>query len=466
MLIKAPSRVQQIAADIAEHYLSRVEPQGFKAQVVVYDKFSCVAYKEELTGTCRRRLHDRDVQVSQRPGRVGEVDPDAGETEALLKRFNDPADPLKIVIVTARLLTGFDAPILQTQYLDKLKDHTLLQAITRTNRTYPPDKTHGLIVDYLGVFDDVAKSLQFDDASVKAIISNIDELKAQFPDAMAAALDFFPGVDRKVGGYEGLEAAQTILGTDPARKDAFGEKFSVVAQLWEAVSPDPMLGEYEDDYRWLVDVYESLRPVDITGRLIWRTLGGKTIDLIHKFIEVEVPEPAETIKLDAETIEDLLSGDPGKVDPKVVEKEITARIARHLTNPVFVELGKRLNDLRKRYADSQQSSLEFLRSLLELARDTVAAEKAIKEVPREEQGKAALTELFEAIRTDETPVIVENIVERIDEVVRAIRFQGWQDTSEGRREVQQALRRTLYIQFKIRDEDVFNKALGYVQQYY
>lgn len=323
-----------------------------------------------------------------------------------------------------------------------------------------------LIVDYLGVFDDVAKSLQFDDASVKAIISNIDELKAQFPEAMAAALDFFPGVDRKVGGYEGLEAAQTILGTDPARKDAFGEKFSVVAQLWEAVSPDPMLGEYEDDYRWLVDVYESLRPVDITGRLIWRTLGGKTIDLIHKFIEVEVPEPAETIKLDAETIEDLLSGDPGKVDPKVVEKEITARIARHLTNPVFVELGKRLNDLRKRYADSQQSSLEFLRSLLELARDTVAAEKAIKEVPREEQGKAALTELFEAIRTDETPVIVENIVERIDEVVRAIRFQGWQDTSEGRREVQQALRRTLYIQFKIRDEDVFNKALGYVQQYY
>ena len=63
-------------------------------------------------------------------------------------------------------------------------------------------------------------------------------------------------------------------------------------------------------------------------------------------------------------------------------------------------------------------------------------------------------------------MIVEKVVDRIDEVVRAIRFEGWQATSEGKREVQQALRRTLYIQFKIRDDDVFRKALGYVEQYY
>ena len=273
-----------------------------------------------------------------------------------------------------------------------MKDHTLLQAITRTNRTYPPHKTHGLIVDYLGVFDDVAKSLQFDDESVQTVISNIEELKAQFEPAMQAALSFFPGVDRTVGGYEGLDAAQTALGTDQGRKDAYGLAFSVVTQLWDAISPDPMLTEHERDYRWLVDVYESLRPVDTSGRLIWRALGGKTLDLINKFIEVEVPEAVETIKLDAETIEDLLNGDPTKVDPKEIEKQITARIARHLNNPVFVELGSRLNKLLERYADAQQSSLEFLRSLLELARDTVAAEKAINEVPREEQGRAALTE--------------------------------------------------------------------------
>lgn len=81
-----------------------------------------------------------------------------------------------------------------------------------------------------------------------------------------------------------------------------------------------------------------------------------------------------------------------------IEKQITARIARHLNNPVFIELGQRLNALREKYSDIQQSSLDFLRELLELAKDTVAAEKAVDEVPREEQGKAALTELFEASR--------------------------------------------------------------------
>lgn len=149
-----------------------------------------------------------------------------------------------------------------------------------------------------------------------------------------------------------------------------------------------------------------------------------------------------------------------------IEKQITARIARHLNNPVFVELGQRLNTLREKYADIQQSSLDFLRELLDLARDTVAAERAVNEVPREEQGKAALTELFEALKTEETPIIVDNIVNRIDEVVRGVRFEGWQSTIRGDQEVRKALRQTLYLQFKIPDNDVFEKALGYVREYY
>jgi len=368
--------------------------------------------------------------------------------------------------VTAKLLTGFDAPILYAQYLDKpIKEHTLLQAITRTNRVYPPNKTHGLIVDYLGIFDDVAKSLAFDEKSVQQVISNIEELKNQLEPAIAAALAFFPGVDRTVGGYEGLVQAQSAIAED-ATKDAFGLTYSVVSQLWEALSPDPMLVPYRDDYRWLTDVYESVRPSDITGRLVWHALGAKTIDLINEHVQVEIPQSAETIVLDAQTIEDLMLGKRKDIPAKEIEKQITARIARHLSNPVFVELGKRLNALREKYADIQQSSLDFLRELLELARDTVAAEKAINEIPREEQGKAALTELFEALKTDDTPIIVDNIVSRIDEVVRGVRFEGWQSTIRGDQEVRQALRKTLYVQFKIRDNDVFEKALGYVREYY
>ena len=227
-----------------------------------------------------------------------------------------------------------------------------------------------------------------------------------------------------------------------------------------------MLGEHRDDYRWLTDVYESVRPSDITGRLVWHALGAKTIDLINEHVAVEIPQNTETIVLDAQTIEDLMTGRRTDVPTEEIERQITARIARHLHNPVFVELGQRLNDLRERYADIQQSSLDFLRELLELARDTVAAEKAADEVPREEQGKAALTELFDALKGDQTPIIVENVVNRIDEVVRGVRFEGWQSTIRGDQEVRQALRKTLYVQFKIRDNDVFEKALGYVREYY
>jgi len=249
-------------------------------------------------------------------------------------------------------------------------------------------------------------------------------------------------------------------------RDAFGLAYSVVSQLWEAVSPDPMLGEFRDDYRWLTDVYESVRPSDITGRLVWHALGAKTIDLINEHVQVEIPQGAETIVLDAQTIEDLMTGKRKDVPIAEIEKQITARIARHLNNPVFIELGQRLNALREKYADIQQSSLDFLRDLLELAKDTVAAEKAEKEIPREERGKAALTELFEALKGDETPIIVSNVVDRIDEVVRAVRFDGWQSTIAGDQEVRKALRQTLYVQFKIRDNDVFEKALGYVREYY
>lgn len=276
---------------------------------------------------------------------------------------------------------------------------------------------------------------------------------------------FFPGVDRTVGGYEGLIQAQAAIADDET-KDAFGLAYSIVSQLWEALSPDPVLTEFRDDYRWLTDVYESVRPSDIAARLVWHALGSKTIDLINEHVTVEIPKNSETIILDAQTIEDLMTGKRNDIPVDEVERQVTARIARHLHDPVFIELGQRLNALRERYADIQQSSLDFLRELLELARDTVAAEKAAEETPREEQGKAALTELFEALKSEDTPIIVENVVSRIDEVVRGVRFEGWQTTVEGDREVRRALRSTLYVQFKIRDNDVFEKAVEYVREYY
>jgi type I restriction enzyme, R subunit len=131
------------------------------------------------------------------------------EEECLLDRFQDPAEPLKLLIFTLIRLTGFGAPILRVMYLGKpLRDHTLLQAICRVNRTYAEQKSHGFIVDYLGIFDDVPKALEFDDKPMATVVSNIQELKTRLPEAMQKCQAFFARVDRSLEGYEGLIAAQ------------------------------------------------------------------------------------------------------------------------------------------------------------------------------------------------------------------------------------------------------------------
>ena len=296
VLVKNPERVRAVVNHIVTHFQTKVEPSGFKAQVVVFDRECCVLYKavmDELLGAGASAIVMTSAQGDPPEWKQHVRDKDA--EEKLLDRFRDPADPLKFVIVTSKLLTGFDAPILQVMYLDKpMKDHNLLQAICRTNRTFGQEKTHGLIVDYIGIFDDVARALDFDEKAVQQVVSNIDELRKALPVQVQKCLAFFRGVDRSVGGYEGLIAAQQCLPNNEAR-DKFAAEYSVLGTIWEALSPDPVLSPYANDYRWLTQVYESVKPPSGNGKLLWHALGTKTVELINENVHVEsVRDDVET----------------------------------------------------------------------------------------------------------------------------------------------------------------------------
>jgi type I restriction enzyme R subunit len=471
LLVKAPNRVAAVVADIRQHFLDKVAPEGFGAMIVTVDQEACVLYKNALDALADENLavEASDVVMNMGQGAPAEWRKRFGrskdEEAALLDRFRDPADPLKILVVTAKLLTGFDAPNLQCMYLDRsLRDHTLLQAICRTNRP-APNKSHGLIVDYLGIFDDVAQALAFDEASIDKVITNIDELKESLEPAMMKCLGWFPGVDRSIEGWEGLLAAQECL-ADTESRDSFAGDFSILGILWEALSPDSVLIPLEADYRWLAQVYDSLKPPSGNGKLLWHALGAKTIDLIHKHVTVQaVRDDLETLVMDAAVLEELLE-DP---DRNIVEVEIkiSGRLRRHGNDPKFVALSERLENLRLKHEQGLLASLDFLKQLIDLAKDVVEAEK---EAPppevQEDEAKAALTALFEEVRNDETPVIVERVVADIDEIVRQVRFPGWQQTEAGEREVKKALRRSL-LKYKLHtDQDLFDRAYAYIVQYY
>ncbi|HCF7204355.1 TPA: type I restriction endonuclease subunit R [Pseudomonas aeruginosa] len=466
VLVKTPERIGRVCEDIVQHFQSKVEPNGFKGQIVTFDRESCLLYKQELDKLLPPEASDIVMTVNANEPQYKAYARTRDEEERLLDRFRDPNDPLKLIIVTSKLLTGFDAPILQAMYLDKpLRDHTLLQAICRVNRTYSEQKTHGLIVDYLGIFDDVAKALEFDDKSVTAVVSNIQELKDRLPEAMQKCLAFFAGVDRTVEGYEGLIAAQQCLPNNEVR-DNFAVEYSLLNKLWEAISPDPILGEYEKDYKWLSQVYQSVQPSSGHGKLIWHSLGAKTIELIHQNVHVDaVRDDLDTLVLDADLLEAVLSNpDPKKV--KEIEIKVARRLRKHLGNPKFKALSERLDALRDRFESGVLNSVEFLKQLLQLAKEVLQAEKETPPEEDEDRGKAALTELFNEVKTAETPIMVERVVADIDEIVRLVRFPGWQDTLAGEREIKKALRKSLFKYKLHADEELFEKAYSYIRQYY
>ena len=196
----------------------------------------------------------------------------------------------------------------------------------------------------------------------------------------------------------------------------------------------------------------------------WR----KTIQLVHENISVEsVDKYEDVLALDAEIIEKFISGDldAGKKKRKI-EIDLAAIIRKHPNDPRFIALGARMEKLREEHEAGLLTSMEFLKALLELAKDAAHMEREVTPEEEVDRGRAALTTLFQNVRNDTTPVIVERIVNDIDGIVKIVSFPGWQDTPTGRKTVSKNLRDVIMRKYRIRDNEVFAKAYSYVEQYY
>lgn len=464
-------RIHKVCVHIEKHFRTKIKPNGFKGMVVVYDRECCLKYKQELDILMGPQATTIVMDTNNdKADRYKAYRRDRDQEAAVLDEFRDPNNPLQLIIVTAKLLTGFDAPNLQVMYLDKpLKDHTLLQAICRVNRVSDVSKTHGLVVDYIGIFDNVAKALNFDDNSMRQVITNIEGVKAELPNLVNKCLDYFLGVDRTIDGFEGLQAAQEAIPTDEI-KDKFAADFRVLARAWEALSPDPCLNPFKKDYIWLSNVYESVKPVDNTGALIWAALGPKTMELVHDNLTVDPAKEAtdeDIIELSPELVDFFISNpDIMKGKTKKIEIDLIAKIKKYTDDPKFIKLGERLEELKTKHEQQLITSIEFLKALLQMAKEAAAAEKQYVPVEEIDKGKAALTELFENIKNGKTPIVVERIVDDIDNIVKIVRFDDWQNTTTGQKEVRKSLRSIINVKYKIKDNELFEKAYGYVEQYY
>ncbi len=382
--LKSEDRVDKVAKFVAEHFRSNVEPLGYKAFLVGVDREACVLLKETLN----KYLPSDYSKIVYTPAhndseRLKKYYLSEDEEKQLRRVFLKPEKLPKILIVTEKLLTGFDAPILYCMYLDKpMRDHTLLQAIARVNRPYETfererriTKPCGMIVDFVGIFDRVERALAFDSDVVASVIQNLDVLKSRFGDLMKSkALEYL----KLLKGESGDKVVERIiqLVENPKEREAFFDFYRELQTLYEIISPDAFLRPYLEDYLALSKMYEtavnakSVRPImDLTK---------KTEELVRKYVKLE--ELTGTIKLhkiDEETLKAIKKDDTSD-HSKVINLArgiVSAIDQEHGSKPFLMSISERAGVILEELYDRQLSTKDALQSMERLVSEYMQAHR-------------------------------------------------------------------------------------------
>jgi type I restriction enzyme R subunit len=322
--LTADDRVEKVAAFVAEHFRESVLPLGYKAFLVGVNREACAKYKRALDKLLPPEWSEavyteNAADVIDRP-LVAELQiSEQRETDVRLL-FKKASHNPKILIVTDKLLTGYDAPLLYCMYLDKpMRDHVLLQAIARVNRPYVDanqvQKRVGLVIDFVGVLRELKKALQFDSADVSGVIEDLDLLPK----------DFLEKIENARMGYlnagEGSadEKLERVVGRlfDPDARKGFYEAYKDIEALWEILSPSPELRDHIESYKNLAKLYAAVRNAYAPQIGFVADLAYKTRRLVEEGATQDgLGRLTKTVTFDVKTLEGLRNergSDEGKV---------------------------------------------------------------------------------------------------------------------------------------------------------
>ncbi|MXY21894.1 MAG: HsdR family type I site-specific deoxyribonuclease [Dehalococcoidia bacterium] len=279
--LTADVRVEKVAAFVAQHFRENVLPLGYKAFLVAVNREACAKYKRALDKLLPPEwivpVYSESANDVVERSLVAELQLSEEREKDVRLMFKRASEDPRLLIVTDKLLTGFDAPLLYCMYLDKpMRDHVLLQAIARVNRPYVDgtgiSKPIGLVVDFVGVLRELRKALQFDSSDVSGVIEDLDLLTRDFQDKIARArtsyLDYESG-DRvaetgaayaaDVWADERLEQVVYTRFLDPDARKEFFLAYKEIEALWEILSPSAELRGYMDTFRRLTQLYAVVR---------------------------------------------------------------------------------------------------------------------------------------------------------------------------------------------------------------
>ena len=440
-IMKAPDRVDKIAVHVAKHFQENVEPMGFKAFLVAVDREACALYKEALD----RHLPSEYSEVVYSPYNQ---DPEAmkvhwhtdDEEKEIRKKFSDKNEHPKILIVTQKLLTGFDAPILYCIYLDKpMRDHVLLQAIARVNRPYEDNdgliKPYGFVLDFVGIFANLEKALAFDSKMMGSVIRNIDVLKKLFAKLIREdAAQYLP----LAGGWDDRAKEDAIEHFDDKEdREAFFKFFKQLQDIYTILSPDAFLHPFIGDYQSLASLYGLIRNAYADRIYVDKELTAKTRELLQQHTESDqFALPGSIQELNANTLREIkqsYASDKVKVLNlrKILHKTVTEESR---SKPFLISIGERAEELAERYEDGLLATQAALAAFEHLAEEYTQAARERAQMDLDENAFAVYT-VLKGFAEDITPEQVRALNRVFD------RFPNYQwDTHQ-----QNRLRTMFYI---------------------
>lgn len=382
-MMKNAERVDGIAKFIAEHYRSNVEPMGYKAFVVGVDREACGLYKEALDRYLPPEYSEVVISHGHNdPRSLRRFHYDETKEFEIRKAFRK-ADALpKLLIVTERLLTGFDAPILYALYLDKpMRDHVLLQAIARVNRPYEDAddraKPAGFVLDFVGIFEKLEQALAFDSKDVSGVVTGIVDLQKRFAELMAQAREEYLGIGKGLKADKEVEAIVEYF-RDEERRTALQEFVSELENLFEIIAPDAFLRPYLADYDAIMRISAIVREAFYPGLDVDRSFLRKTAELVQEHTATSPVQGISGVyRLNEESLEQLTlmdSSDTAKVVNLVKLLHDLVADERE-TKPFLMSIGERAEQIAAAFRDRQMSTEDALTALSGLAREAIQAEK-------------------------------------------------------------------------------------------
>lgn len=472
-IAEAAKRIEAIALDIAEHYRTKVQPNGFKAQVVAPSRAAAVKYAEHLAsfGLAAYPIITTSHNDGAEFRHARELDQDQ-----IVSAFTDPDGEPQILVVVDKLITGFDAPVEQVLYLDRsIREHTLLQAIARVNRRYSrtangvtTEKQHGLVVDYHGVSRELEVALAiFDRGDVQEALTELPEDPGPVIQATA---------DRAEAHFRGLDLndawtcvhrfdadVQTEGDYKADQYELFDRDYRDFSTLMDRFLPEPAALAYLDRLQRLTVIRSYARALFLRERadIDWTAVGAKVKQLLDSRIDATVRElmaPVSVLDQDFEQKIARLPHDEARAS--VMEHAIRAQIKERVAeNPVFYErlseaLERIIRELRARLIDAAEGCkrLAVLRSQIN-REEAIAAEHGLTPVsfavygllsgdtPRDtergiaEEGEGYAAEFDERLKT---------VARDIDAVLQEHRaIVDWRENLDVQREMRRDIKRLL-----------------------